>query len=269
MMRSSLVVPFGFVAALAACRTSPAADAPGPSASPASAGVVADIDGAPVSAAELEEKAGSRLTRIRQEEYEIRRQVLDEIVYDRLLEKEVKKRGISKQDLVKDEVDNQVPDPDAKTVEKIYEQNQARFAGKPREAVLGEIRSALKNQGRQMRQVAFSRTLREKAAVKVALDPARATGPVPASAPTLGHARPGPRAGDDRPVRGLPVPLLPSRPEHDRRDHQQVPGQGPARPPRLPARRPPASDARGPGLAVRWRAGEVLGLPPEPDDSEG
>jgi protein-disulfide isomerase len=186
MMRSSLVVPFGFVAALAACRTSPAADAPKPSPSAAPSGVVAEVDGKPVTAAELEEKAGSRLTRIRQEEYEIRRQVLDEILYERLLEKEAKKRGISTADLVKDEVDNQVPEPDAKTVEKIYEQNQARFAGKPREAVLGDIRSALKNQGRQMRQAAFSRSLREKAGIKVALEPPRATVPVPASAPTLG-----------------------------------------------------------------------------------
>jgi protein-disulfide isomerase len=186
MMRISLVVRFGFVAALAACRTSPAADAARPSPTAAPGGVVAEVDGAAVTATELDEKVGNRLVRIRQEEYEIRRQALDEIVYERLLEKEAKKRGISTTDLVRDEVDNQVPEPDAKTVETIYEHNQARFAGKPREAVLGEIRSALKSQGRQMRQATFSRSLREKAAVKVALEPPRATVAVPASAPTLG-----------------------------------------------------------------------------------
>src|SRR5262245_39082337 len=186
MMRTSLVVPFGFLAAVAACRTSPAADASHPSSSPVSSGVVAEVDGAPVTAAELDEKVGNRLVRIRQEEYEIRRQALDEIVYDRLLEKEAKKRGISTSDLVRDEVDNQVPEADPKTVERIYEQNQARFAGKAREAVLGDIRAALRNQARQIRQAAFARTLREKAAVKVALEPPRATVPVPASAPTLG-----------------------------------------------------------------------------------
>ena len=185
-MRTTLVVPFGLVAALAACRTSPAADAPRPASTSGSTAVVAEIDGAAVTAAELDEKVGNRLGRIRQEEYEIRRQVLDEIVYDRLVEKEAKKRGISTSDLVRDEVDNQVPEPDPKTVERIYEQNQARFAGKPREAVLGDIRAALKNQARQIRQTAFARTLREKAAVKVALEPPRATVPVPASAPTLG-----------------------------------------------------------------------------------
>src|SRR5262249_23623813 len=36
------------------------------------------------------------------------------------------------------------------------------------------------------RKTAFSRSLREKAAVKVALEPPRASVPVPASAPTLG-----------------------------------------------------------------------------------
>ena len=40
---------------------------------------------------------------------------------------------------------------------------------------------------------------------------------------------------------GLPVPLLPPRPEHDRRDPVPLPGQGAARPPRLPAEGHPAA----------------------------
>jgi protein-disulfide isomerase len=188
MMRTTLVVPLGFLAAFVACRPAPAADAARPAATsaPPSREVVAEVEGVPVTAADLDERIGNRLVRLRQEEYEIRRQALDEIVYDRLLEKEAKKRGVSVKDLVQDEVDRQVPEPDAKVVETIYTQNQARFGAKPREAVLGEIRSALKNQARQQRQVAFAKSLREKSAVKVALEPPRATVPVPASAPTLG-----------------------------------------------------------------------------------
>src|SRR5262245_37960798 len=189
MMRTTLVVPFGLLAAFVACRPSPAADASRPAAAPkapAPGGVVAEVEGAEITAAELDDRVGSRLVRIRQEEYEIRRQALDEIVYDRLLEKEAKRRGLSVKDLFQDEVDRQVTEPDPRTVDLIYTQNQARFAGKPKETVLDEIRSALKGRARQERQLAFSRSLREKAAVKIALEPPRATVPVPASAPTLG-----------------------------------------------------------------------------------
>jgi protein-disulfide isomerase len=71
-------------------------------------------------------------------------------------------------------------------VERIYEQNAGRFSGRPKEGVLDEIRSAVKNQARQARQTAFAKSLREKAKVKIALEPPRATVPIPASAPTLG-----------------------------------------------------------------------------------
>jgi protein-disulfide isomerase len=178
--------PLVLLVAFVACRPSPAADAPRPAATPAPSGVVAEVEGTPITAADLDERVGNRLVRLRQEEYEIRSQTLDEIVYDRLLEKEAKKRGVSVKDLVQDEVDRQIPEPDPKMVEAIYTQNQGRFAGKSRDTVFDEIRSALKNQARQQRQVAFARSLREKAAVKIALEPPRATVPVPASAPTLG-----------------------------------------------------------------------------------
>jgi protein-disulfide isomerase len=177
-----LVLPLYLLASFVACRPSPAADVP----RPAPSGSVAEVEGVPVSAADLDERVGNRLVRLRQEEYEIRRQALDEIVYDRLLEKEAKKRGVSVKELVQDEVDRQVPEPDPKMVERIYEQNAGRFSGRPKEGVLDEIRSAVKNQARQARQTAFAKSLREKAKVKIALEPPRATVPIPASAPTLG-----------------------------------------------------------------------------------
>ncbi len=184
-MPRALVLTLGFLAALVACRR-PSAQAPPAAAAAPPSGIVAEVEGAPVTAAELDERVGNRLVRLRQEEYEVRRQALDEIIYDRLLEEEAKKRRLSTQELVQDEVDSQVPEPDPKMVEGLYDQNRARFAGRPRESVLGDIRAAMKKQSRQARQEAFARRLREGAAVKVALEPPRAAVAVPASAPTLG-----------------------------------------------------------------------------------
>lgn len=65
----------------AACRRSPE---PRPTASPtpgASASeVVARVDGVAIRADELDERVAKRLMRLRQEEYEIRRQALEEMI---------------------------------------------------------------------------------------------------------------------------------------------------------------------------------------------
>jgi len=79
------------------------------------------------------------------------------------------------------------------------------------------------------------------------------------------RSRPGPRrrARHDRRVPRLSVPVLPPGPGRRRRAPGPLRGQGPLRPPRLPARQAPLA-ARRPGRPLRRRAGQVLGVPPEP-----
>src|SRR3989442_6172526 len=171
----------------AACRRSPeprppASPTPGASASE----VVARVDGVAIRADELDERVAKRLMRLRQEEYEIRRQALEEMIGERLLEKEARARGISKEDVLRDEVDHQVQEPDPKLLEQLYEQNKARFGGKTKAEVLGDLRKALRNRQRSERQAAFQATLRQKAQVEVALSAPRMDVAIPASAPTLG-----------------------------------------------------------------------------------
>jgi len=174
------------LASSAACKRSAGTGTPNQAPSPPPAGTVGEVDGTPITAAELEERVGNRLARIRQEEYETRRQALDEIIADRLLEKEAKRRGISVKDLMRDEVDNQVKEPDPAYVQNLYEQNHARFASRPKEKALADIRDLLKNRDREERRAALSKSLRAKSEVKVALEAPRTAVAVPASAPTLG-----------------------------------------------------------------------------------
>ena len=171
----------------AACRRSPAPQAtasptPGSSASE----VVARVDGVAIRGAELDERVAKRLMRLRQDEYEIRRQALEEMIGERLLEKEAGARGISKEDLLRDEVDNQVQKPDPKLVEQLYEQNKARFGGQRKDEALADLRKALWDRVRSERRAAFQATLRQKARVEVALTAPRMDLAIPASAPTLG-----------------------------------------------------------------------------------
>src|SRR5690242_9570718 len=110
----------------AACRPSAAQPpAASPNAGSSASDIVARVDGVAIRVDELDERVGKRLARLRQEEYEVRRQALEEMIGEKLLEKEARARGISKDDLLRDELDHQVQEPDPKVMEQIYEQNKA------------------------------------------------------------------------------------------------------------------------------------------------
>jgi protein-disulfide isomerase len=178
---------FGALLVSTACARSEAPKASGsPAASASSTDVVATIDGKPILGRELDERAERRLSRLRQEEYEIRSQALEEMIGERLLEMEAKARGITTEGLLKDEVDQQLREPDAQLVQQVYEQNKARFPGKTKDQVVAEIRKALKDQARTQTRAELQRRLRAKSKVEVALQAPRTDMPVPAAAPVLG-----------------------------------------------------------------------------------
>jgi protein-disulfide isomerase len=156
------------------------------SASSSAAEVVARIDGKPILGQELDKRVDRRLSRLRQEEYEIRSQALEEMIGERLLETEARTRGITTEGLLRDEVDQQVPEPDPKLVDQLYEQNKARFAGKTKDQVVAEVRKFLKDRARAERRADLQRRLRAKSKVEVALQAPRTDMPVPAAAPLLG-----------------------------------------------------------------------------------
>jgi protein-disulfide isomerase len=147
---------------------------------------VAEVDGTPITRAELDKRVKNRLTRLRQEEYEIRYQALEELIGDQLLEKEAKSRGISSAELLKDEVERQLKGLSPTEVEAIYNQNRARFSGRTKEQAVAEIEQALRERELSQRRDAFQALLRAKAKIRVHLEAPRQVMPVSASAPTLG-----------------------------------------------------------------------------------
>src|SRR5262249_32644457 len=156
-------VPLLVVLALAAsCKRNAGRPGSNPAPSPPAEGTVAEVDGTPITAAELEERVGNRLARIRQEEYETRKQALDEIITDRLLAAEAKRRGLSVADLLRDEVDHQLKDPDPTLVKSLYEQNKSRFSSVPEEKALANIRELLQNRDRASKKAELTATLRAK-----------------------------------------------------------------------------------------------------------
>src|SRR5262249_53640811 len=99
-MTRRTLVPCALLFALAAVGW-PAEKAPGAHA----AGAVASVGGETIDAAELESSGAAKLFAIYTQEYQLRKQLLDEIINKRLLDKEAKKRGISVDELARVEVD--------------------------------------------------------------------------------------------------------------------------------------------------------------------
>ncbi|HSD27813.1 MAG TPA: thioredoxin domain-containing protein [Vicinamibacteria bacterium] len=151
-----------------------------------SADVVAEVEGAPILASDLEQKAARRLARVRQEEYELRRQALDELIAERLVAAEAAKRGLSTETLLAREVDDKVAVLSAADAQAIYEQNKARFSGMTPDQAVARIRQLMGDRAKAQRRAAWEKELRDAARVAVRLEAPRAVVAIPAGAPSTG-----------------------------------------------------------------------------------
>jgi protein-disulfide isomerase len=151
--------------------------------------VVAEVNGRAILASELEQRAAGRLTRLRQEEYELRRQALDEMISERVLAAEAQKRGVSAEELLRREVDAKLTPVDKARVETIYEQNKARFGAAPRDEAIARIREYLAQQAVSERRESLEKELRGRAQIEVRLQVPRAEVAIPAGAPATGSPK--------------------------------------------------------------------------------
>jgi protein-disulfide isomerase len=150
--------------------------------------IAAEIGAAKVTMAEVDERAAGALARIEFDRYQARRRALDEIVADRLLEEAARARGMSKEALVKAEIDDQIKDPTEAEVAAAYERHRGQLGGLSLPDVADRIRAGLIQQDRSTREAVFHDSIRRNTPVKVLLAEPRAVVKVPASAAALGPA---------------------------------------------------------------------------------
>jgi len=103
--------------------------------------------------------------------YQARKQALDAFISEQVLVDEAKKRGITREQLIQQEVDAKIPEPAANEVEQLYNANKARLGGKSLEESKPTIISHLKGQSRQAHMQELVRRLRRAAGVKFLLKP--------------------------------------------------------------------------------------------------
>lgn len=150
--------------------------------------VVARVAGKPITMAELDRRAAGGLERVRYEEYEVRRQVLEQLVTERILEAEAASRGLTKEAYLKAEIEDKVTAPSREDVTALYDQHRARFGGRALEDVYDDLARALKERRRGEHEAILRHELRSQTKVAILLKEPRTNVAIPAEAPSLGPA---------------------------------------------------------------------------------
>jgi protein-disulfide isomerase len=130
--------------------------------------VAAEIDGQPIQLSEVEQALGPALDRLQQQLYDMKRQKLDEMIGERLLEREAASRGVTVEALLDSEVAGKTSPVTDAEVDQFYEQNRARLPDQPN--LKDQIRTYLRQQRAAAQREAFVRSLREESKVVVHLE---------------------------------------------------------------------------------------------------
>jgi protein-disulfide isomerase len=132
--------------------------------------VVAVVNGKEITQQELFDRVRGELSKLEAQMYEVRRNGAEELISDYLLEQAAQSRGLTKDQLLQQEVDSKVSEVTDKEVDNFYAANQARIR-KPLDEVRPQILNYLQqNKLTEARRI-YLKSLRDKAQVKVYLTP--------------------------------------------------------------------------------------------------
>ena len=135
-------------------------------------GIVATVDGVPISAEELDAAAKGQLQKLMTQVYQVRRSVLDGMIAEKLIEKAAQAEGMSKEAYLAENVDAKVASPTDEEIEAFYEQQKGRI-NVPLDQMKEKIADYLKSTRQQAIRQELIASLKEKAQVKVMLEPPR------------------------------------------------------------------------------------------------
>ncbi len=138
--------------------------------SPGAGQVVATVDGTPITRDEVDKDLIVKLNELEGEIYEVRQQQLDTIIANRLLTAEAKRRGLTVDALVKQEIDAKIKPVTDADIDQFYQANRAQLGGADEASVKPRIRVFLTDRRHEERREAFVGSLRNTAKVDVRLE---------------------------------------------------------------------------------------------------
>jgi protein-disulfide isomerase len=162
----------------------PAANAPAPTTTTAVSGALATVDGQPITEEDLAPTIQGQLRPLRDQEYQIKRKALDNLISQRILDAEAKKKGVTTDKLLEQEVDSKIPQATDVELKALYDVQREQL-GKPFDEAKVQLQSSLRNARIRQAREDYSAHLRDQAKVavllsaprvQVAADPARVRG---------------------------------------------------------------------------------------------
>jgi protein-disulfide isomerase len=135
---------------------------------------------------ELDTAIGARLIRLRTDEYNVRRAVLDDMIAKKLIDAEAARRNVTTSELLKTEIENKITPPNPAEIEPVYDGVADRYPGVTKEQALADIAEGMRGQRIAVRRAQFIKELRAAAGVRVNLEPPRVA--VNAEGPSRGGA---------------------------------------------------------------------------------
>jgi len=131
---------------------------------------VATVGGQPVYEDELLTSIQAQMRQLRNQEFEIKSRALDSLIDRKLVEAEAKKKGISAEKLLAEEVEAKAGEVTDDEIVTYYTAQRDRIK-RPLEQVRAQIKNALQQNKLQQVRQEYVKTLREKSQVEVLLAP--------------------------------------------------------------------------------------------------
>lgn len=152
----------------------------------AKAGVAAYVGGEAIKIEELDAKVLKMNMKLAQSLYDARKAALDQVIIERILAPEAAAQGITVDQLLSTRLAEKAKPVTGAEVEAYYKANSARMGGKPLEQIAEQIQSFLTSQQQKEARDSLLAQLKEKAEVRITLDPPRAAVVVAANDPIQG-----------------------------------------------------------------------------------
>ena len=176
-LRNSLLAPF---LTFLLCSASMAEESPDSADAPVT---LATVEGEALHEKEVMEGAAQALEELRLEDLQVKaqqkekrhqiiQQQLDQQISTRVIELEAKSRGLDRQRLIAQEIDDRVTEPPEENVSQIYTVNRNRLPGSEEQGKT-KVRDYLKQQQRQKLVQEFMESLKDKYKVQSFLEPYR------------------------------------------------------------------------------------------------
>lgn len=137
----------------------------------ATSNILATVGEKSISEADIANQIKAQMMRLDNQVYSLKKKAIDTIINNHLMAEEAKKRGITRQQLIKQEVTDKIVTPTDAEVAAYYNKNKARLRGKKQEEVQDQIKQTLKKQKQQQQRQVFTAALRKTARIDIKIKP--------------------------------------------------------------------------------------------------